>query len=101
MANSAKRRARQIAYRRTRNTCVYCSRRLPKKELSLDHLVPKSVGGSNAAWNLVTSCVSCNRSRGNMELDRWLQMAPLPMFRSAETLIAWADGNSPQVGCLK
>lgn len=40
--------------------------------LSLDHVVPRELGGSNDATNLLTSCISCN-CRKNMEsLDRFL-----------------------------
>lgn len=92
-----KRMARTAALRRTRNTCVYCSRKLPKKELSLDHLNPKSQGGSNSLWNLVCCCITCNRQRGTMDLEAWLAVAPLPMFRSAADLIAWADDGLPRL----
>lgn len=93
----AKRKCRVAALRRTRNTCVYCSRKLPKKELSLDHLKPKSQGGSDAPWNLVCCCMRCNFARGTMDLGEWLKVAPLPMFRSAEHLIAWADDGLPRL----
>lgn len=34
-------------------------------ELTLDHLIPKSKGGSNKRENLRLTCIHCNRSRGN------------------------------------
>lgn len=97
MRERRKRQLRVAALRRTRNTCVYCSRKLPKKELSLEHLQPRSQGGSNALWNLVCSCIRCNMARGTMELQAWLNVAPLPMFRTAEDLIAWADEGLPRL----
>jgi len=45
--------------------CWWCGCDLPEKDLTLDHLKPKSRGGSNSLENLRLSCVSCNRSRGN------------------------------------
>ncbi|MBK4728446.1 HNH endonuclease [Oxynema sp. CENA135] len=45
--------------------CWWCRKNLPKKQLTLDHLIPKSRGGSNSLENLRLSCVECNRARGN------------------------------------
>ncbi len=45
--------------------CWWCGRCLPEEELNLEHLKPKSLGGSNSLENLRLACVLCNRSRGN------------------------------------
>lgn len=41
--------------------CVYCGSR---KHLSLDHLRPRSRAGNNLPKNLVTACLTCNKTRG-------------------------------------
>ena len=47
-------------------SCAYCGSSVEDGAiLSLDHLKPRSKGGSNAASNLVTCCKRCNSSRGN------------------------------------
>ena len=54
-------------YLRDRFTCVHCRRDLrdaEPAEITLDHVTPWIDGGSNEATNLVTSCRSCNSSRG-------------------------------------
>lgn len=58
--------------------CVYCGRsaRELRMGLTLDHLVPVSLGGSNAPSNLVTCCRSCNSSRRALPL--WQFVADLP-----------------------
>jgi 5-methylcytosine-specific restriction endonuclease McrA len=38
---------------------------LPEEKLTLDHLKPKSRGGSNSLENLRLACFPCNNSRGN------------------------------------
>jgi 5-methylcytosine-specific restriction endonuclease McrA len=48
---------RNRIYRRDNYQCVYCG---SKKELTLDHVIPKSKGGPNDWENLVTSCSKCN-----------------------------------------
>ena len=54
-------------YMRDDFTCAYCGA-TPADDgikLTLDHLKPRSKGGSNATENLVTCCLSCNSARGN------------------------------------
>jgi hypothetical protein len=41
------------------------------KAASLDHVVPKVLGGSNDPTNLITLCVSCNSSRADALLELW------------------------------
>ena len=50
---------------RDRNTCQYCAEVLPSGELTLDHVIPRSRGGSSTWENLVACCHSCNRRKGN------------------------------------
>jgi len=45
--------------------CWWCGYILPTQKLTLDHLKPKSRGGSNSLENLRLACLPCNRSRGN------------------------------------
>lgn len=48
---------------RDQNTCQYCGRRLPRAELNLDHVNPRSRGGLSTWENVVTSCIACNRKK--------------------------------------
>src|SRR6266581_3555648 len=34
-------------YARDNNTCQYCARRLPRTDLNLDHVIPRSKGGQS------------------------------------------------------
>jgi hypothetical protein len=53
-------------YKRDNHECVYCG---SKKDLTLDHVMPKSRGGGNEWTNLVTSCFKCNLRKGNRTPD--------------------------------
>lgn len=53
---------RNRIYKRDGHECVYCG---SKKDLTLDHVMPKSRGGSNDWTNLVTSCFKCNLKKSN------------------------------------
>lgn len=67
---------RLAIYLRDRFTCAYCGTDLHSAEpgmVSLDHLKPRSQGGSNSERNLVTACSTCNSSRGDKP---WTEFAP-------------------------
>ena len=51
-------------YARDRNTCQYCGVKFARSELNLDHVVPRSQGGTSHWENVVCSCHSCNRRKG-------------------------------------
>jgi len=55
---------RRNIYARDRNLCQYCGRRYPTSELSLDHVVPRSRGGTTDWHNIVCCCVKCNVQKG-------------------------------------
>lgn len=46
-------------------TCHICSAVVTSKTAHIDHLVPRSLGGTDDPSNLATSCASCNLRRGN------------------------------------
>jgi 5-methylcytosine-specific restriction endonuclease McrA len=59
------------------NTCQYCDKRFAYADLTIDHVIPKSRGGSNDWTNLVACCKRCNQNKGprtpveaNMKLSR-------------------------------
>lgn len=66
---------RLAIYLRDGMACAYCGAGVEDEGviLSLDHIVPRSAGGGNAASNLVTSCKSCNSARGDIEIDAWCE----------------------------
>jgi 5-methylcytosine-specific restriction endonuclease McrA len=62
-----KRRVRFSRYNifaRDKNTCQYCGQRFHRSELNLDHVVPRSQGGTSTWENVVCSCHECNRQKG-------------------------------------
>jgi 5-methylcytosine-specific restriction endonuclease McrA len=56
---------RRNIFLRDNYTCVYCQKQLNSEELSVDHVMPKSRGGKDTWDNLVTSCKTCNCSKGD------------------------------------
>jgi 5-methylcytosine-specific restriction endonuclease McrA len=46
-------------------TCQYCREKLPVKNLTLDHVIPRARGGDSTWENLVACCFACNNRKGN------------------------------------
>jgi len=53
---------RRRIYRRDGHECGYCG---ANKNLTLDHIIPKSRGGLNTWENMVTCCSRCNSKKDN------------------------------------
>lgn len=68
------RRDRLAIYLRDDMTCVWCGRTRHRCgiQLTLDHLVPRSVGGNHDITNIVTSCERCNNVRRNMSVKKFV-----------------------------
>jgi hypothetical protein len=48
--------------------CIYCG---DIKELTLEHILPRSRGGEDIPDNVVWVCQSCNSSKGDKRLYEW------------------------------
>lgn len=55
---------RRNLFARDQNRCQYCGRKCPTSELSLDHVIPRSQGGTNTWENIVCACIRCNVRKG-------------------------------------
>lgn len=65
---------RNRIYKRDGYQCVYCG---SPRNLTLDHVMPKSRGGKNSWINLVTSCIKCNLKKA----DRTPEEARMSMIK--------------------
>ena len=85
---------------RDRNTCQYCGVVLPSAELTLDHVVPRSRGGTSTWENLVAACHACNRRKGNYLLHELEHMKlirePRPFTLHTSRHIMRMIGHSDQ-----
>jgi 5-methylcytosine-specific restriction endonuclease McrA len=55
---------RRNIYARDGNHCQYCGRKYPTTDLSLDHVIPRSLGGKTSWENIVCACLQCNIRKG-------------------------------------
>lgn len=46
-------------------TCQYCGKRFDRSDLTLDHIKPRSRGGTTTWENIVLACLKCNIRKGS------------------------------------
>ncbi|NEP52717.1 MAG: HNH endonuclease [Moorea sp. SIO3C2] len=56
------------------HNCVYCG--AIDTPLEVEHIIPKSKGGSNRVSNLTLACRSCNHKKGNDSIEKFLRKKP-------------------------
>jgi 5-methylcytosine-specific restriction endonuclease McrA len=56
---------RHNIFERDQNTCQYCGSAFDRKDLNLDHVMPRDRGGPTTWENIVCSCISCNTRKAN------------------------------------
>lgn len=63
---------RLALYARDGFCCVFCGARAEDGvQLTLDHVLACELGGTNAAENLVTACLSCNSAKQDKTMREW------------------------------
>lgn len=74
--------SRAMIYKRDDHQCQYCG---TFKNLTIDHIIPRSKGGKDTWENLVACCSSCNTKKGDKylhETNMKLRKKPLaPMSK--------------------
>lgn len=56
---------RHNIFERDKNTCQFCGRVFERKDLNLDHVIPRDRGGPTTWENIVCSCIPCNTRKAN------------------------------------
>lgn len=57
--------ALDILYRKYRGICWICRKFCPRDKASRDHIIPRSLGGTDDIENLALAHKQCNSKRGN------------------------------------
>ncbi|MBV8384847.1 MAG: HNH endonuclease [Planctomycetaceae bacterium] len=55
-------------------TCAYCSK--TDVPLQIEHIIPRSRGGTDRVSNLTLACEPCNRRKGNRPVEGFLKRKP-------------------------
>lgn len=65
---------REYLLEKFNRTCAYCE--ATNVKLEIEHIKPRSKGGSNRVSNLAISCVPCNQAKGNRDIKDFLSGKP-------------------------
>jgi len=79
---------------RDNETCVYCGKSVPGK-MCVDHVIPRSLGGSQGAHNLVTSCEQCNYRKAALGFEEFLTRDPTLREKFLPLIIWYRAKNGP------
>jgi 5-methylcytosine-specific restriction endonuclease McrA len=66
--------AREYLLEKWQRRCAYC--RAENVPLEVEHIVPKSRGGTDRVSNLALACVKCNQAKGNCPVEEFLVKKP-------------------------
>jgi len=75
---------RREVFRRDHFTCQYCGK--VDHDLTIDHVLPRHLGGKQSWENVVTACAACNHKKGErtlLESGMRLRRKPLSPPKSA------------------
>ena len=102
---------RRNLFRRDANTCQYCGTRPHLAELSIDHVVPRSLGGRSSWENCVLSCKQCNHKKRNRtpaqagmqlsrrpEKPRWSPLVEAPCETTRSRWARFLNGHHQDAG---
>jgi 5-methylcytosine-specific restriction endonuclease McrA len=68
--------SRAMIYKRDGHKCQYCG---STKNLTIDHIIPRSRGGEDTWENLVVACMPCNTRKSDKLLEETnLKLASVP-----------------------
>lgn len=68
--NAIRSEVRYAVYKRDGNACIYCGK---TEDLTIDHDIPQSRGGSDEIDNLLTACRACNASKRDLTHDEYCE----------------------------
>lgn len=63
--------SRQVKFNKTNlcirdeHTCQYCMKKFDTKNLTMEHVIPRSAGGKTNWTNIACACGPCNTAKGN------------------------------------
>jgi 5-methylcytosine-specific restriction endonuclease McrA len=86
--------SRSMIYKRDGHKCQYCG---STKELTIDHIIPRSRGGQDTWENLVVACMPCNTRKSDKLLeDTNLVLQTVPRKPINKMLFTLDRANDPE-----
>lgn len=74
------------------NKCAYCG---SDRELTIDHVVPRSKGGLDTSKNVVACCKSCNGDKGHTPWEEWYSSMEFFNEERYDKIKEWIKPEAP------
>lgn len=86
--------SRNVIYKRDGHKCQYCG---STKDLTIDHVIPRSKGGLDSWENMVACCSPCNTKKGNKTLEQiGMRLIKQPSAPMNKFMFAVAHSNNKE-----
>jgi hypothetical protein len=85
-SSEAKRKWRQSIKEKWNYECAYCGE---TENLTLDHIVPRSKGGSDRVTNVLCACKECNNDKGHQIWSQWFLAQDFFSTERLSKIIEW------------
>lgn len=89
--------SRQTLFQRDHFKCAYCGKKFDKNTLTIDHVIPRHLGGKTTWENTVTACRECNFKKGGKLLSEINMQLLIPPKKPR--WISPVSGNSRHYEC--
>jgi len=73
--------------------CAYCG---SSKNLTIDHIVPRSKGGTDFTKNVVCCCHDCNQSKSHTPWEDWYFSQEFFSMKRYNKINEWMEPDPPQ-----
>ena len=77
-----KKTIKEYVYERDQGQCFHCGKSIRLNRTTLDHYFPKSRGGTEEYFNLVSCCKFCNRMKKSIVPKDWIDIN-IQLFKKA------------------
>jgi 5-methylcytosine-specific restriction endonuclease McrA len=85
-SSEARRKWRQSIKEEWDYQCAYCG---SEENLTLDHITPRSKGGSDRVTNVLCACKECNNSKGHQMWSDWFLTQDFFSTEKLSKIIEW------------
>ena len=102
--NKSQKELRKAIWGKSGGVCSHCGRKVAsEKERTIDHVIPKILGGGNDSRNLMPLCAHCNKSRASGEIIpetyyRYAQQWAMEELRSY--ILEWKLSHTTAAGTM-
>ena len=73
--------------------CAYCG---DGNNLTMDHVVPRSKGGTDFTKNVVCCCSNCNHSKGHQPWEEWHLNQEFFSYEKYQNIREWMEPDTPK-----